>query len=334
MITYKDSGVDSTAGDKLVDIIKPLAKKTHQPSGVLSGIGSFASLFEVSKSYTDPVIVSGSDGCGTKLKLASEWNLHDTIGIDLVAMSVNDILTCGAKPVFFLDYFATSKLDVDTAEKVIKGIISGCIQSDCALLGGETSEMPGMYQNGEYDLAGFGVGLVEKSKIITGDTILPGDVMIGLKSSGVHSNGYSLVRKCIELRKNNLPQTLDSVDFKTAIMEPTRIYVKSILNLLQNSSYVKGMAHITGGGLVENIPRILPKFCDMELDYSGYKKSDLFMFLQDTAAISNAEMLKTFNCGIGFVVIVSQEDTLNCMQILQESGESCLQIGTITRKKT
>jgi phosphoribosylformylglycinamidine cyclo-ligase len=256
-LSYKDAGVDIDAGDALVERIKPLARQTMR-EGVLAGIGGFGALFEVPKRYREPVLVSGTDGVGTKLKLAFEWNMHDTVGIDLVAMSVNDVLVQGAEPLFFLDYFACGKLDVDTAAAVVGGIARGCELSGCALIGGETAEMPGMYPAGEYDLAGFAVGAVEKSKILTGASVAPGDVVLGLASSGVHSNGFSLVRKCIErAHATTLPATLDGKPFRQAIMEPTRLYVKSVLAALA-AHPIKSLAHITGGGLLENIPRVLP----------------------------------------------------------------------------
>ena len=256
-LSYKDAGVDIDAGDALIERIKPLAKKTMR-EGVLAGIGGFGALVEVPKRYKEPVLVSGTDGVGTKLKLAFEWNMHDTVGIDLVAMSVNDVLVQGAEPLFFLDYFACGKLDIDTAAAVIGGIAKGCELSGCALIGGETAEMPGMYPAGEYDLAGFAVGAVEKSKILTGQNVKPGDVVLGLASHGVHSNGFSLVRKCIERAEGNLPVTLDGKPFKEAIMEPTRLYVKNVLAALAQHP-IKALAHITGGVLLENIPRVLPE---------------------------------------------------------------------------
>ena len=256
-LSYKDAGVDIDAGDALVDRIKPLAKKTMR-EGVLAGIGGFGALFEVPKRYKEPVLVSGTDGVGTKLKLAFEWNMHDTVGIDLVAMSVNDVLVQGAEPLFFLDYFACGKLDVDTAAAVVGGIARGCELSGCALIGGETAEMPGMYPAGEYDLAGFAVGAVEKSKILTGQDVKPGDVVLGLASAGVHSNGFSLVRKVIERAGADLPATLDGQPFREAVMAPTRLYVKPVLAALAKHP-IKALAHITGGGLLENIPRVLPE---------------------------------------------------------------------------
>jgi len=255
-ISYKDAGVDIDAGDALVERIKPLAKRTMRPE-VLTGIGGFGALVEISKKYREPVLVSGTDGVGTKLKLAFELNRHDTIGIDLVAMSVNDILVQGAEPLFFLDYFATGKLSLDTAEAVIAGIATGCEQAGCALIGGETAEMPGMYADGEYDLAGFAVGVVEKSRVIGGQAIAPGDVVLGLASSGAHSNGYSLIRKLIDVSGIGLKSDFHGQPFADVLMAPTRIYVKSLLALMQHMT-VKGRAHITGGGITGNLPRCLP----------------------------------------------------------------------------
>ena len=308
-LSYKDAGVDIDAGDALVERIKPLAKKTMR-EGVLAGIGGFGALFEVPKRYKEPVLVSGTDGVGTKLRLAFEWKMHDTVGIDLVAMSVNDVLVQGAEPLFFLDYFACGKLDVDTAAAVVGGIARGCELSGCALIGGETAEMPGMYPEGEYDLAGFAVGAVEKSKILTGQNIAAGDVVLGLASSGVHSNGFSLVRKCIERAGNALPVTLDGQPFRQAVMEPTRLYVKNVLAALAahpstgSGQGIKALAHITGGGLLENIPRVLPDGMAAHLVKGSWPQTELFAWLQKTAAISDFEMNRTFNNGIGMVVVV------------------------------
>ena len=309
-LSYKDAGVDIDAGDALVERIKPLARKTMR-DGVLAGIGGFGALFEVPKRYREPVLVSGTDGVGTKLKLAFEWNMHDTVGIDLVAMSVNDVLVQGAEPLFFLDYFACGKLDVDTAATVVGGIAKGCELSGCALIGGETAEMPGMYPAGEYDLAGFAVGVVEKSAILTGKDVAAGDVVLGLASSGVHSNGFSLVRKCIERVAGTgpdrddarLPATLDGQDFRSALMAPTRLYVKPVLAAMA-AHPIKAVAHITGGGLLENIPRVLPKGMAAHLTKGSWPRTELFAWLQETAAISDHEMNRTFNNGIGMVVVV------------------------------
>ncbi len=326
-LSYKDAGVDIDAGDALVERIKPLAKKTMR-EGVLAGIGGFGALFEVPKRYKEPVLVSGTDGVGTKLKLAFEWQMHDTVGIDLVAMSVNDVLVQGAEPLFFLDYFACGKLDVDTAAAVVGGIARGCELSGCALIGGETAEMPGMYPAGEYDLAGFAVGAVEKSKILTGQSVAAGDVVLGLASSGVHSNGFSLVRKCIERAGTQLPATLDGQPFKQAVMAPTRLYVKSVLGALAQHP-IKALAHITGGGLLENIPRVLPEGMAAHLVKGSWPQTELFAWLQKTAAINDHEMNRTFNNGIGMVVVVSAAEAAATAQTLRAAGEQVYEIGRI-----
>ena len=334
-ISYKDAGVDIDAGDALVERIKPLAKKTMR-EGVLAGIGGFGALFEVPKRYREPVLVSGTDGVGTKLKLAFEWNMHDTVGIDLVAMSVNDVLVQGAEPLFFLDYFACGKLDVDTAAAVIGGIAKGCELSGCALIGGETAEMPGMYPAGEYDLAGFAVGAVEKSKILTGQSVQAGDVVLGLASSGVHSNGFSLVRKCIERAGASAPATLDGKPFKQALMEPTRLYVKNVLAALAayptmpgSSAGIKALAHITGGGLLENIPRVLPEGLAAQLKKGSWPQTELFAWLQKTAGIDDIEMNRTFNNGIGMVLVIDAPQAAACAATLRASGETVYDMGVI-----
>jgi phosphoribosylformylglycinamidine cyclo-ligase len=326
-LSYKDAGVDIVAGDALVERIKPLAKKTMR-EGVLAGIGGFGALFEVPKRYKEPVLVSGTDGVGTKLKLAFEWNMHDTVGIDLVAMSVNDVLVQGAEPLFFLDYFACGKLDVDTAAAVVGGIAKGCELSGCALIGGETAEMPGMYPSGEYDLAGFAVGAVEKSKILTGQNVQVGDVVLGLASSGVHSNGFSLVRKCIERAGSNTPATLDGKPFKQALMEPTRLYVLNVLAALA-AHPIKALAHITGGGLLENIPRVLPEGLAAHLQKGSWPQTELFAWLQATAGIDDLEMNRTFNNGIGMVVVIDAEAAQGCAAGLSAAGEQVYTIGRI-----
>ncbi|PQA77366.1 phosphoribosylformylglycinamidine cyclo-ligase [Rhodoferax sp. TS-BS-61-7] len=328
-LSYKDAGVDIVAGDALVERIKPLAKKTMR-EGVLAGIGGFGALFEVPKRYKEPVLVSGTDGVGTKLKLAFEWNMHDTVGIDLVAMSVNDVLVQGAEPLFFLDYFACGKLDIDTAAAVVGGIAKGCELSGCALIGGETAEMPGMYPAGEYDLAGFAVGAVEKSKILTGADVKPGDVVLGLASSGVHSNGFSLVRKCIERSEaaGTVPATLDGKPFKQALMEPTRLYVLNVLAALAKHP-IKALAHITGGGLLENIPRVLPEGTAAHLVKGSWPQTELFAWLQATAGIDDIEMNRTFNNGIGMVVVVDAANAEATAATLRASGEAVYTIGVI-----
>ncbi len=326
-LSYKDAGVDIDAGDALVERIKPYAKKTMR-EGVLNGLGGFGALFEISKKYQNPVLVSGTDGVGTKLKLAFEWGFHDTVGIDLVAMSVNDILVQGAEPLFFLDYFACGKLDIDTAANVIKGIAQGCEQSNCALIGGETAEMPTMYPDGEYDLAGFAVGAVEKDKIINGSTITAGDVILGLASNGVHSNGFSLVRKVLEVSQADLNMDMGGVTLQQAISAPTRIYVKPILATLEQVN-IKGMAHITGGGLTENVPRVLPEGLQAVIHSNSWTRSPLFQWLQTAGNISDDEMHRVFNCGIGMVVIVSANDADKAREILSAQGESVFTLGEI-----
>ena len=329
-LSYKDAGVDIDAGDALVERIKPLAKKTMR-EGVLAGIGGFGALFEVPKRYKEPVLVSGTDGVGTKLKLAFEWNMHDTVGIDLVAMSVNDVLVQGAEPLFFLDYFACGKLDVDTAAAVVGGIARGCELSGCALIGGETAEMPGMYPSGEYDLAGFAVGAVEKSKILTGADVKPGDVVLGLASSGVHSNGFSLVRKCIDRAAGRLPATLDGQPLREALMAPTRLYVKPVLAALA-AHPIKALAHITGGGLLENIPRVLPDGLAAHLVKGSWPRTELFAWLQATAGINDHEMNRTFNNGIGMVVVVDAAHADATAQTLRAAGETVYRMGAITER--
>jgi len=326
-LSYKDAGVDIDAGDALVERIKPMAAKTLR-EGVLSGLGGFGALFEVPKRYQEPVLVSGTDGVGTKLKLAFEWDMHDSVGIDLVAMSVNDVLVQGAEPLFFLDYFACGKLDVDTAATVVQGIATGCEQAGCALMGGETAEMPGMYPPGEYDLAGFAVGVVEKSKILTGALVSKGDVVLGLASSGVHSNGFSLVRKVIERSASALPQQLDGLPFRQALMAPTRIYVKSVLAALAQHP-IHALAHITGGGLLENIPRVLPEGLCAQLHLGSWPRTELFAWLQTQAGIDDSEMNRTFNNGLGMVLVVPADAVTGCAATLRGLGEQVHVVGRI-----
>ena len=330
-ISYKDAGVDIEAGDALVERIKPLAKATMRPE-VLTGIGGFGAVIEIAKKYKEPVLISGTDGVGTKLKLAFMLDKHDTVGIDLVAMSVNDILVQGAEPLFFLDYFATGKLELDTAEAVIRGIADGCKQAGCALIGGETAEMPSMYPDGEYDLAGFAVGVAEKSKLIDGSTIQPGDVVLGLASSGCHSNGYSLVRKLVEVSGADVKADFHGRPFGDVLIEPTRIYVKSMLSLMEKLP-VKGMAHITGGGLTGSIPRVLPENCAVDIKRSAWNWGPLFDWLQKTANISNDEMYLTFNCGIGMVVVVDAKDAEAATEALKASGETVYNLGKIIARE-
>ncbi|MCX7149073.1 MAG: phosphoribosylformylglycinamidine cyclo-ligase [Rhodocyclales bacterium] len=334
-LTYRDAGVDIDAGDALVERIKPAAKRTMRPE-VLAGIGGFGALFEISKKYRDPVLVAGTDGVGTKLKLAFQWNRHDTVGQDLVAMSVNDILVQGAEPLFFLDYFACGRLDVNTAATVVEGIARGCEIAGCALIGGETAEMPSMYPDGEYDLAGFAVGAVEKSAIIDGRSIRPGDVVLGMASSGAHSNGYSLIRKILERAKPDPAMEIGGMDgtkmrLDDAVMAPTRIYVKPLLALMQ-AIHVKGMAHITGGGLTENIPRVLADNLTAILDHDSWPLPPLFRWLQKEGQVADAEMHRVFNCGIGMVVIVAEADAGAALQLLAAAGETVHHIGRIAAR--
>jgi phosphoribosylformylglycinamidine cyclo-ligase len=329
-LSYRDAGVDIDAGDALVEAIKPFAKRTMR-EGVLAGIGGFGALFEVSKKFREPVLVSGTDGVGTKLKLAFHLNRHDTVGIDLVAMSVNDILVQGAEPLFFLDYFACGRLDVATATDVIKGIAAGCEQAGCALIGGETAEMPSMYPDGEYDLAGFAVGAVEKSKIIDGKKIQPGDVVLGLASSGAHSNGYSLVRKIIEVAKPDLHADFHGRPLADVLLAPTRIYVKPLLALMEKID-VHGMVHITGGGLVENIPRVLQPNLTAVLHKDAWTLPPLFQWLQKHGGVADDEMHRVFNCGIGMTVIVSAANADQAEAELKRLGETVYRIGEIRER--
>ena len=331
-LSYRDAGVDIDAGDQLVENIKPFAKRTMRPE-VLGDLGGFGALVEISKKYKEPVLVSGTDGVGTKLKLAFDWNRHDTVGIDLVAMSVNDILVQGAEPLFFLDYFACGKLDVPQATDVIKGIAAGCEQAGCALIGGETAEMPGMYPVGEYDLAGFAVGVVEKTQVITGRDIVPGDVVLGLKSNGVHSNGYSLVRKILDRAQPELDAEFDNgKTLRDAIIAPTRIYVKPLLALMQQLP-VKGMAHITGGGITENTPRVLPDNCVAQIDAASWTLPKLFQWLQQEGNVDAQEMYRTFNCGVGMVVIVAPEQADAATALLTAEGETVHRLGLVRARQ-
>ncbi|TDI76791.1 MAG: phosphoribosylformylglycinamidine cyclo-ligase [Betaproteobacteria bacterium] len=324
---YYDAGVDIDAGSRLVENIKPYAKRTMR-SEVLTGIGGFGALFEISKNYRNPILVSSTDGVGTKLKLAFKLGKHDSVGIDLVAMSVNDILVQGAEPLFFLDYFACGRLDVDIATRVVRGIAAGCEQAGCTLIGGETAEMPGMYLENEYDLAGFTVGVVEKDRIISGLSIWEGDAVLGLASSGAHSNGYSLIRKILEENNTDLSANFNDKVMMDVIMEPTRIYVKPLLELLKRFP-IKGMAHITGGGLVENIPRILPEGVTAVLQKSAWDMPALFHWLQQQGKITDREMYRVFNCGIGMVLIISNEHAEAAIGALHSAGEVVWRIGTI-----
>ncbi len=330
-LTYRDAGVDIDAGDALVERIKPAARRTMRPE-VLAGIGGFGALFELSKNYREPVLVSGTDGVGTKLKLAFQWNRHDTVGQDLVAMSVNDILVQGAEPLFFLDYFACGRLDVNTAATVVEGIAKGCELAGCALIGGETAEMPSMYPDGEYDLAGFAVGAVEKGNIIDGRSICPGDLVLGLASSGAHSNGYSLIRKILVRAGAELTLDIGGIPLADAVMAPTRIYVKPLLALIREIT-VKGMAHITGGGLTENIPRVLPASVMAVIDTKHWQLPPLFQWLQRKGRVADAEMHRVFNCGIGMVVIVAADDSDRAKAQLTAAGETVFTIGKIVARE-
>jgi phosphoribosylformylglycinamidine cyclo-ligase len=328
-LSYKQAGVDIDAGNELIERIKPIAKKTQTP-GVMQGLGGFGSMFELPLDrFTTPILVSGTDGVGTKLKLANDLNQHNTIGIDLVAMCVNDIIVQGAEPLFFLDYFATGKLNVSTATDVISGIGHGCELAGAALVGGETAEMPGMYQGDDYDLAGFCVGIVEKSKVIDGSQVQAGDILLGLASSGPHSNGYSLIRKIIERATVPLSDLLEEKPLAQHLLAPTRIYVKSLLRLFKHVP-VHALAHITGGGITENLPRVLPDNLQAEIDLSAWEWPAIFDWLQSHGQITDDEMLKTFNCGIGMIICVAPEDQNAAIRYLENAGETVMPIGQIT----
>ena len=329
-ITYKDSGVDIEAGNNLIEKIKPYAKSTFRKE-VLGGLGGFGSMFEMPSHIDNPVLVSGTDGVGTKLKLAFELNEHDTIGQDLVAMCVNDIIVQGAEPLFFLDYFACGKLNTEIAEKVIKGISDGCKLARCSLVGGETAEMPGMYQGDEYDLAGFCVGAVDKQKIIDGKNVDEGDILLGMSSSGAHSNGYSLIRKILSEKKINLDLNLGSESLGEALIRPTKIYTQSILEVLKTER-INAMAHITGGGLTENIPRVLSKNLKAVISKNSWEMPKLFNWIKSEANISDDELFKTFNCGIGMVLIVKKELKEKVIVSLRNSKENVFEIGKIIKK--
>ncbi len=327
-LTYRDAGVDIDAGESLVQRIKADVARTQRPE-VLGGLGGFGGLFELPlERFRRPVLVSGTDGVGTKLKLAIATGRHDGIGIDLVAMCVNDVLVQGAEPLFFLDYYATGHLDVDVAAQVVSSIAEGCHQAGAALIGGETAEMPGMYSEGHYDLAGFCVGIVDKDAIIDGSTCRPGDVLLGLASSGPHSNGYSLVRKVLEVSGAALDQDLEGRPLGEHLLAPTRIYVKSVLSLLEQVK-VKALAHITGGGLPENLPRVLPQGLGARIDASSWQRPAVFRWLQEQGGISDAEMYRTFNCGVGMVLAVAPEDAEQALQILSASGEQAWRLGEL-----
>ncbi len=325
-LSYKDAGVDIDAGNALVERIKSVAKRTSRPE-VLGGLGGFGALCELPSGYRQPVLVSGTDGVGTKLRLAMDLGRHDTIGIDLVAMCVNDLVVAGAEPLFFLDYYATGKLNVEVATAVVTGIGAGCEQAGCALVGGETAEMPGMYEGEDYDLAGFCVGVVEKDEIIDGSKVGAGDVLIGLASSGPHSNGYSLIRKIIEVSGTRVDTKLGE-----ALLAPTRIYVKPLLQLIQQSR-VHALSHITGGGLLENIPRVLPETCKAVIDTRAWQMPEVFTWLQQTGKVASREMYRTFNCGVGMVVVVPANAQEQALALLRQAGETATVIGRIAPRE-
>ena len=327
-LSYKDAGVDINAGNALVERIKPEVKRTTRAE-VIGGLGGFGALCAIPSKYKEPVLVSGTVGVGTKLRLAIDLKKHDTIGIDLVAMCVNDLVVQGAEPLFFLDYYATGKLDVDVAADVVKGIADGCVQSGCALVGGETAEMPGMYHVGDYDLAGFCVGVVEKSEIIDGSRVKNGDALIALGSSGPHSNGYSLVRKVIDVAGvNPATELLDNKPLSEHVLAPTKIYVKSVLALIKQAD-VHAIAHLTGGGFWENIPRVLPKNTKAVIDEKSWKWPSVFNWLQEKGNIDTYEMYRTFNCGVGMVIALPLEQVETALAILKQSGENAWLIGHI-----
>ncbi len=327
-LSYRDSGVDIDAGATLVERIKPMAAATFRP-GVITGLGGFGALFELPlERYRQPVLVSGTDGVGTKLKLAIQLGRHDTVGIDLVAMCANDILVSGAEPLFFLDYYATGRLDVDVAASVVSGIARGCELAGCALTGGETAEMPGMYADGDYDLAGFCVGIAEKTDLIVPERVRPGDVLIGVASSGPHSNGYSLIRRVIDVGGADLDATFDGASIAERLLAPTRIYVKSVLPLTRTMR-VHALAHITGGGLTENLPRVLPQGTRAVVDLASWRRPAVFDWIQKTGGISEPEMLRTFNCGVGMIVCVDAADADQALRLLHEAGEEAWMLGRV-----
>lgn len=330
-VSYKDAGVDIDAGNALIDRIKHVAKRTSRPE-VMGGLGGFGALCEIPAGYRQPVLVSGTDGVGTKLRLAMDLAKHDSIGIDLVAMCVNDLVVCGAEPLFFLDYYATGKLNIDIAAEVVSGIGAGCELAGCALVGGETAEMPGMYEGEDYDLAGFCVGVVEKSEIIDGSRVQAGDVLLALPSSGPHSNGYSLVRKIIEVAGADISQVqLEGQNLTELLMAPTRIYVKALLQLIKQTGAVKAMAHITGGGLLENIPRVLPANTGAHIDLDSWQRPAVFNWLQEQGNVEENEMHRVLNCGVGMVICVGSEDAERALQVLQDAGETPWIIGSINQ---
>lgn len=329
-LSYKDAGVDIDAGEALVDKIKSVTRRTNRPE-VLSELGGFGALCEIPSKYQHPVLVSATDGVGTKLKLAMEMDKHDTIGIDLVAMCVNDLIVCGAEPLFFLDYYATGGLNVDSAIQVVSGIGAGCEQAGCALIGGETAEMPGMYSGEDYDLAGFSVGIVEKSKIIDQKKVAIGDSLIGLASSGPHSNGYSLIRKIIEVSGATLDQAFADSDLGTTLLTPTTIYVKTIAKLAESVD-IHALAHITGGGITENLPRVLPDNAQAQIQLDSWARPAIFNWLQENGGVSDSEMLRTFNCGIGMIICVDSSQSEQTLEILNQQSEQAFLLGKIEKR--
>ncbi len=328
-LSYKDAGVDIDAGNALIEKIKGAAKRTRRPE-VMAGLGGFGALFELPTGYQQPVLVSGTDGVGTKLRLALDHGKHDSVGIDLVAMCVNDLIVCGAEPLFFLDYYATGKLDIDTAAAVVNGIADGCELSGCSLIGGETAEMPGMYEGEDYDLAGFCVGIAEKSELIDGSQVAVGDTLIGLSSSGPHSNGYSLIRKVLEVTDTDPAlEQLDGTPLIDLLMKPTKIYVKPLLELIKNSQ-VNALAHITGGGLLENIPRVLPDNAKAVIDSQAWERPAVFDWLQKGGNIDEHEMHRTLNCGVGMVICVPADRAQQALDMLAASGETAFELGSIS----
>ena len=331
-LDYRSAGVDIEAGNSLVSEIAKITKGTSRPE-VLSSLGGFGALCEIPKNYKHPVLVSATDGVGTKLKLATTLKKHNTIGIDLVAMCVNDLIVCGAEPLFFLDYYASGKLDIDVAKSVVKGIGEGCIMAGCALIGGETAEMPGMYSEGDYDLAGFAVGIVEKDLIIDQSRVSSNDVLIGIHSSGPHSNGYSLIRKILEINKTDLSQSFDGTTLGEKLLCPTRIYV-DLIKRISDKIQINAIAHITGGGLIENLPRVLPNHLQANIELASWKQPPIFSWLQEKGNINDFEMHKTFNCGIGMVISVGQNDAEKAMDLLNEKQANASLIGCVLERST
>jgi len=328
-LSYKDAGVDIDAGNALVEKIKGAVKRTTRPE-VMGGIGGFGAICQLPTGYKEPVLISGTDGVGTKLRLAIDLKKHDTVGIDLVAMCVNDLLVLGAEPLYFLDYYATGKLDVDVASDVVTGIAEGCVQSGCALVGGETAEMPGMYHAGDYDIAGFCTGVAEKSELIDGSKVAPGDQLIALASSGPHSNGFSLIRKVLEVNNTDTNEMLNGKSIADHLIEPTKIYVKSVLSLLKEVK-AHALSHITGGGFWENIPRVLPSDAQAIVDGNSWQWPDIFNWLQEKGNISTHEMYRTFNCGVGMIIVVPADKVAQSLEILSAHGENAWHIGAIAK---